>query len=69
MDHTGIIVTSQNHTSMDMCLTQKTRSAMSPEYLLNIINMLHKLITLNSWTRGKNTNENKGVGGKGNLWE
>ena len=49
MDHTGIIVTSQNHTSMDMCLTQKTRSAMSPEYLLNIINMLHKLITRNVW--------------------
>ena len=24
---------------------------------------------INSWTRGKNTNENKGVGGKGNLWE
>ena len=46
MDRTGIIVTCQNHMSMDMCLTHKTRSAMGPEYLLNIINMLHKLITL-----------------------
>ena len=67
MDRTGIIVMCQNHVSMDMCLTHKTRSAMGPEYLLNIINMLHKLITLNSWTRGKNTNENKVLAVKGTF--
>ena len=43
----------QNHMSWNMCLTRQTRSAIRPEYLLNIINMLHMLITLTpSWKDG-----------------
>ena len=52
---------------MDMCLTHKTRSAMSPEYQLNIINVLHKLITLNSWTRGKTQIRTKVLAVKGTF--
>ena len=50
VDDACIIVTSQNHMYKDMCLTHKTRSAIRPEYLLNIINMLHKLITPIIWS-------------------